>query len=114
WRSLLTTERLELLVIVVVSIAGWWLFEFYNTPRFWNSDLKLWWHYHNLEPNLKLRRAGYDWAFATTPVKANGVIRAMIFIVSSFLVMPQLSSLRLPPEKRRHIIPTSHCQRFER
>src|SRR5437763_11376613 len=64
-RSLLTTERLELLVIVVVSIAGWWLFEFYNAPRFWNSDLELWWHYHNLEPNLMLRRAGYDWAFAT-------------------------------------------------
>jgi len=64
-RSLLTTERLELLVIVVVSIAGWWLFEFYNAPRFWKSDLELWWHYHNLEPNLMLRRAGYDWAFAT-------------------------------------------------
>jgi hypothetical protein len=64
-RSLLTTERLELVVIVVVSIAGWWLFEFYNAPRFWNSDLELWWHYHNLEPNLMLRRAGYDWAFAT-------------------------------------------------
>src|SRR5947208_2178814 len=64
-RSLLTTERLELLVIVVVSIAGWWLFEFYNAPRFWNSNLELWWHYHNLEPNLMLRRVGYDWAFAT-------------------------------------------------
>jgi len=64
-RSLLTTARLELLVIVVVSIAGWWLFEFYNAPRFWQSDLELWWHYHNLEPNLMLRRAGYDWAFAT-------------------------------------------------
>lgn len=64
-RSLLTTDRLELLVIVVVSIGAWWLFEFYNAPRFWNSDLELWWHYHNLEPNLMLRRAGYDWAFAT-------------------------------------------------
>src|SRR5437667_7338516 len=64
-RSLLTTERLELLVIVVVSIGGWWLFEFYNTPRFWKSDLELWWHYRNLEPNPFLRRVGYDWAFAT-------------------------------------------------
>src|SRR6266480_2090349 len=64
-QSLLTTDRLELLIIVVVSIAGWWLCEFYNAPRFWKSDLELWWHYHNLEPNLMLRRAGYDWAFAT-------------------------------------------------
>lgn len=64
-RSLLMTDRLELLVIVVVSIGGWWLCEFYNAPRFWNSDLELWWHYHNLEPNLMLRRVGYDWAFAT-------------------------------------------------
>ena len=64
-RSLLMTDRLELLVIVVVSIGAWWLCEFYNAPRFWNSDLELWWHYHNLEPNLMLRRAGYDWAFAT-------------------------------------------------
>jgi len=59
------TDRLELLVIVVVSIGAWWLCEFYNAPRFWKSDLELWWHYHNLEPNLMLRRAGYDWAFAT-------------------------------------------------
>ncbi len=64
-RSLLTTNRLELLVIVVVSILCWWLFEFYNAPRFWQSDLELWWHYHNLQPNLFLRRFGYDWAFAT-------------------------------------------------
>ena len=64
-QSLLTTERLELLIIVVVSIAGWWLCEFYNAPRFWKSDLELWWHYHHLEPNLMLRRVGYDWAFAT-------------------------------------------------
>ncbi|MFN2578250.1 MAG: hypothetical protein ABR607_11225 [Pyrinomonadaceae bacterium] len=64
-QSLLTRERLELLIIVVVSIAGWWLCEFYNTPRFWKSDLELWWHYHNLEPHLMLRRVGYDWAFAT-------------------------------------------------
>src|SRR5262249_2021767 len=29
------------------------------------SDLELWWHYHHIEPNLMLRRVGYDWAFAT-------------------------------------------------
>ena len=64
-RSLFVNDRLELLVIAVVSIACWWLFEFYNAPRFWSSDLELWWHYHNLEPNPHLRRVGYDWAFAT-------------------------------------------------
>src|ERR687888_1506825 len=64
-RSLFIKDRLELLVIAVVSVACWWLFEFYNAPRFWSSDLELWWHYHNLEPNPYLRRAGYDWAFAT-------------------------------------------------
>jgi hypothetical protein len=64
-RSLFINDRLELLVIAVVSIACWWLFEFYNAPRFWSSDLELWWHYRNLEPNPYLRRVGYDWAFAT-------------------------------------------------
>ncbi len=64
-RSLLTTARVEFVIIALVSIAGWWLFELYNAPRFWKSDLELWWHYHNLEPNLFVRRAGYDWAFAT-------------------------------------------------
>lgn len=64
-RSLLKGDRLELVIILLVSIGGWWLFEFYNAPRFWKSDLELWWHYHNLEPNPFLRRVGYDWAFAT-------------------------------------------------
>src|SRR6266545_4873727 len=64
-RSLLTTDQLDLLIIISVSIGGWWLFEFYNAPRFWINDLELWWHYHNLEPNPFLRRLGYDWAFAT-------------------------------------------------
>lgn len=64
-RSPLVTDRLELLVVAVISIACWWLFEFYNAPRFWSSDLELWWHYQNLEPNPYLRRAAYDWAFAT-------------------------------------------------
>ncbi len=64
-RSLLITDRIEFLIIAIVSIGGWWLFEFYNAPRFWRSDLEIWWHYHNLEPNPYLRRFGYDWAFAT-------------------------------------------------
>ncbi len=64
-RSLLMTDRLEFLMIAVFSIGVWWLFEFYNAPRFWSSNLELWWHYHNLEPNPFLRRVGYDWAFAT-------------------------------------------------
>ena len=64
-RSPLVTNRLELLVVALVSILSWWLFEFYNAPRFWRDELELWWHYHNLEPNPHLRRVGYDWAFAT-------------------------------------------------
>jgi hypothetical protein len=64
-RSLLVNDRVELLVIVIISIACWWLFEFYNAPRFWRSDLELWWHYHNLTANPFMRRVGYDWAFAT-------------------------------------------------
>lgn len=64
-RSLLMNDRIEFVLIVVISIVGWWLCELYNAPRFWKSDLELWWHYHNLEPNLMLRRVGYDWAFAT-------------------------------------------------
>lgn len=64
-RSLLVNDRLEFLAVAIISIASWWLFEFYNAPRFWKSSLELWWHYHNLEPNLWVRRLGYDWAFAT-------------------------------------------------
>jgi hypothetical protein len=63
--SALMNDRLEFLIVALISVGGWWLFEFYNAPRFWNSDLELWWHYHNLEPNLWVRRIGYDWAFAT-------------------------------------------------
>src|SRR5215831_16207103 len=63
--SLIATDRSELLIVAVISIAGWWLFELYNSPRFWQTGPELWWHYHNLEPNPFLRWAGYDWAFAT-------------------------------------------------
>jgi len=64
-RSLLVDDRREFLIIAVISVANWWLFELYNAPRFWKSDLELWWHYHNMTGNLFLRRFGYDWAFAT-------------------------------------------------
>lgn len=64
-RSLLVNDRLEFVILALISVGGWWLIEWYNAPRFWKSDLELWWHYHSLEPNLFLRRAGYDWAFAT-------------------------------------------------
>ena len=67
-RSYLTTNRIEGVVVAVTSIAGWWLFELYNAPRFWRGGdelVGLWWQYHRMEPNLFLRRVGYDWAFAT-------------------------------------------------
>jgi hypothetical protein len=85
-RSLLTTDRVELLIIVAVSIASWWLFEFYNAPRFWTSDLELWWHYHNLEPNPYLRRFGYDWAFAT--------IFPALFLTAQLLALTLFKKLR--------------------
>jgi len=81
-RSLLTTDRLEFVIIAVVSIAGWWLFEFYNAPRFWKYNLGLWWHYHDLEPNPYLRRVGYDWAFATifpAMFETAALLRASVF-----------------------------------
>jgi hypothetical protein len=67
-RSYLTTDRIEGVLVALASVAGWWLFELYNAPRFWRggSDaVGLWWRYHGLEPNLFLRRVGYDWSFAT-------------------------------------------------
>jgi hypothetical protein len=81
-RSLLVNDRLEFLVVAIISIASWWLFEFYNAPRFWNSNLELWWHYHNLEPNLWIRRIGYDWAFATITaalLETADLFRATVF-----------------------------------
>jgi hypothetical protein len=85
-RSLLTTDRVEFLIIAIVSIGGWWLFEFYNAPRFWRSELELWWHYHNLNPNLFLRRFGYDWAFAT--------IFPAMFLTAQLLAATILKNLR--------------------
>src|SRR3979409_496892 len=93
-RSLLTRDRLEFLIVAIVSIAGWWLFEFYNAPRFWNSNLELWWHYHNLEPNLLLRRAGYDWAFATIfPAMFE---TAELFTATVFKARPARLTIRFP------------------
>ena len=93
-RSPLISERFEFLVVAIISIAGWWLFEFYNAPRFWNSNLELWWHYHNLEPNLFLRRAGYDWAFATIfPAMFE---TAELFTGTLFKARPALPTIRFP------------------
>ena len=67
-RSYLTTDRVEGVLVALTSVGGWWLFEWYNAPRFWRGGADaagLWWQYHNMEPNLFLRRLGYDWAFAT-------------------------------------------------
>jgi hypothetical protein len=66
--SYLTTHRTDGVLLAVTSIACWWLFEWYNAPRFWRGGAHatgLWWQYHGMEPNLWLRRLGYDWAFAT-------------------------------------------------
>jgi len=93
-RSPLMSDRFEFLVVAISSIAGWWLFEFYNAPRFWNSNLELWWHYHNLEPNLFLRRAGYDWAFATIfPAMFE---TAELFTGTLFKARPALPTIRFP------------------
>src|SRR5712664_4388497 len=93
-RSLLMNDRLEFLAVAIISIAIWWLFEFYNAPRFWKSNLELWWHYHNLEPNLWLRRAGYDWAFATIfPAMFE---TAELFTVTVFKARPLRLTIRFP------------------
>jgi hypothetical protein len=89
-RSLLVDARAELLLIAVTSIAGWWLFEFYNAPRFWQSDVRLWWHYEQLETNPFLLRVGYDWAFAT--------ISPALFLTA------QLFTTTLIKEERRRAI----------
>jgi len=37
--SLLVTNRPEFLIIAVISIGSWWIFEFYNAPPFWRSRI---------------------------------------------------------------------------
>ena len=86
--SLLTTHRSELVGTALASILCWWLFEWYNAPRFWEAGRAaegLWWQYHGLEPNTFLRRVGYDWAFAT-------IFPALFLTARAFraLVFPRL------------------------
>lgn len=91
-RSYLSTDRAEGLLVVLTSIACWWLFEWYNAPRFWRGDddlLGLWWQYHGLEPNLWLRRLGYDWAFAT--------IFPALFLTAAALRTTALRGVRVGP-----------------
>src|SRR5947209_11030595 len=67
-RSYLTTDRVEGVLVALASLGCWWLFELYNAPRFWRGGADaagLWWRYHGLEPNIFVRRVGYDWSFAT-------------------------------------------------
>jgi hypothetical protein len=90
--SYLTTARLEGVLVALVSIVGWWLFEWYNAPRFWQGGehaIGLWWQYHRLEPNLFLRRVGYDWAFAT--------IFPALFLTTAVLRASVLSRVRVAP-----------------
>lgn len=66
--SYVTTHRVDGVLVALASVLCWWLFEWYNAPRFWRGGADaagLWWQYHGLEPNPWLRRLGYDWAFAT-------------------------------------------------
>ena len=91
-RSYLTTQRREGVLVAVTSIAGWWLFELYNAPRFWRGGddvAGIWWQYHRMEPNLFLRRVGYDWAFAT--------IFPAMFLTAAALRASVFSQVRVPP-----------------
>jgi hypothetical protein len=84
-RSYLTTHRVDGVLVALTSILCWWLFEWYNAPRFWRGGADaagLWWQYHDMEPNLWLRRLGYDWAFATifpAMFLTAAVLRASVF-----------------------------------
>jgi hypothetical protein len=84
-RSYLTTDRVEGVLVALASVGAWWLFEWYNAPRFWRGGADaagLWWRYHDLEPNPWLRRVGYDWSFATifpALFLTAAVLRATVF-----------------------------------
>ncbi|MFI5143700.1 MAG: hypothetical protein ACHQQS_03760 [Thermoanaerobaculales bacterium] len=63
--SWLRNSPRELLLMAVVSIPSWLLFELYDRPRFWRAGgPELWWHYSGLPP-WPWRGFGYAWAFAT-------------------------------------------------
>jgi hypothetical protein len=90
-RSYLTTARAELVVVALASILCWWLFEWYNAPRFWRGGedrVGLWWQYQGLEPDPWLRRVGYDWSFAT--------IFPALFLTAA-LLRPRLARVRVRP-----------------
>jgi hypothetical protein len=90
-RSYLTTDRAELVLVVVASIGCWWLFEWYDAPRFWRGGadrIGLWWQYQGLEPDLWLRRLGYDWSFAT--------IFPALFLTAA-LLRPRFGRARVKP-----------------
>jgi hypothetical protein len=91
-RSYLVTARAEGVGVAATSIGIWWLFEWYNAPRFWRGggDLTgLWWQYHGLEANLFARRVGYDWAFAT--------ILPALFLTAAVLRASVFRGLRVRP-----------------
>src|SRR5207249_10105095 len=67
-RSYLTTDRVEGVLVALASVAGWWLFELYNAPRFWRgggAGLGLWWRFPGLERNPFLGGVGSDGSFGT-------------------------------------------------
>ena len=91
-RSYVTTDRTEGVLVALVSIIGWWLFEWYNAPRFWRGGeeaVGVWWQYHDTEPNLFLRRFGYDWSFAT--------IFPALFLTAAALRGSVLARVRVRP-----------------
>ena len=90
--SYLTAARAEGAGVVLASIGFWWLFEWYNAPRFWRGGedmVGLWWQYHGLEPDPFLRRIGYDWAFAT--------ILPALFLTAVVLRVSVFRELRVRP-----------------
>jgi len=105
--SFLTTRRVQFSLVCLASVGCWWLFELYNAPRFWRGgeDLRgLWWQYHNLEPNLFLRRLGYDWAFAT--IFPALFLTSELFRASLFRGLMGRRPFRLS-EGQRHVLITA-------
>ena len=103
--SFLTTRRVEFSLVCLASVGCWWLFELYNAPRFWRGgeDLRgLWWRYHNLEPNLFLRRLDYDWAFAT--IFPALFLTSELFRASLFRGLMGRRPVRLSEGQRRVLI----------
>jgi len=90
--SYLTTHRAELVLVALASVGGWWLFEWYDAPRFWRGGADragLWWQYHGLEPDPWLRRVGYDWSFAT--------IFPALFLTAAALRASLFAGVRMRP-----------------